>query len=706
MFAVFECVALAIKKHGLRGLTEMVPGGPYIFDVAGEALRLYRERQKVKKLREEIAQLAAAGAEEAKKAAEQVARQVVNEGPVEERIALELYLTQIPGAVRQSLKRADDPTGTTIPPEFAVEIPEELAAMLPARLPQFRPGAALPGRPGWTLDELLGAGGFGEVWLARHSFIPQPRAVKFCTDAKARAKLTSHEGRVIARVMAQGSHPNVVPLIDAVLDCETPWLMYEFVGGGNLCDLIHCWQKLPDAEREPLAVGSLYQLAAAVGTFHRLGPPIVHRDLKPANILVSAERGARSAELKPEEGSPPSVFSSALRAPHSALKITDFGIGGVVVDYLRTRPPGASVPTGWLETSMRGSYTPLYASPQQARGAPPDPRDDVHALGVIAFQMLTGRLAEAPGTRFERELRRRGVGDALIDLIGDCVDSEPSARPKDAAELAERLGKLKPKPTPPAPLPSGRWNPGFPLQPSPGRGEEDTTSEPLAASRAAQVGSPAKPQAAPSPLPPGRGAGVGLQASPTPLEGGSASVTVLPFAIPAEPEKWLVPLRGTWFTRFTATADSPWSPGGVRLPGEVVVRPGEAYRVALDPNATGDAELAKLKALAGLGGLEAVDLSGCARVTDAGLLHLAQLHGLKAVGLADTQVTDSGVTLLLTRFPNLEAVGLAGAANVSRTVIPYLARLRKLKLLSLPPRADSIDVRVEFARRRPACQLV
>src|SRR5439155_24775492 len=138
----------------------------------------------------------------------------------------------------------------------------------------------------------------------------------------------------------------------------------------------------------------------------------------------------------------------------------------------------------------------------------------------------------------------------------------------------------------------------------------------------------------------------------------------------------------------------------------ITARPGEAYRLALNPDTTGDEELVKLKSLAGLPGLEAIDLSGCVRVTDAGLMHLAHLRGLKAVGLADTQVSDSGVTLLLTRFPDLEAVGLAGTANVSPSVIPYLARMRKLKLLALPPRADTIDVRFEFGRRRPACQLV
>jgi hypothetical protein len=331
--------------------------------------------------------------------------------------------------------------------------------------------------------------------------------------------------------------------------------------------------------------------------------------------------------------------------------------------------------TGWLETSMRGSYTPLYASPQQSRGAAPDPRDDVHALGVIAFQMLTGKLSEAPSPRFERDLKRRNVSEGLIELIGDCVDSEPSGRPKDAAALAERLSKLKvqvPTPTPPTP----------------------NKTDPK----------PAVPP--PAPAPAAKASPPAAKPAPTALEGGSAPVSIVPLAKPAEAEKWLIPLRGTWFARSTETPDAPWTLSGVRLPGQVTAKPGEAYRLALNPDTTGDAELAKLQAIIGLPGLEAIDLSGCARVTDAGLMHLTHLRGLKAVGLADTQVTDSGVTLLLTRFPNLEAVGLSGAANVSQTVIPYLARMRKLKLLALPPRADTIDVRVEFAKRRPTCQLV
>ena len=683
MLAVFQCVAEAVKNKGFRGLCDMVPGGQYLLDVAGDALRLMRERRRAAELREEMARVAATSVEEARRAAAEVARAVAKEATPDELVALELYLTQIPGAVRASLKRADDPSGRTMPPDFALESPQDLARVLPSRAPHFRPGADLPGRPGWRLDELLGAGGFGEVWLARHTFLPQPRAVKFCTDPLVRTKLTSHEGKVIARVMGQGNHPNVVPLLDAVLDGDSPWLMYEYVGGGCLTDLILRWQSLAPADREAAAVAALHQLASAVGTFHRLTPPIVHRDLKPANVLVESRKVEGRNVEDPAVGR---YDVTTLRPEDFSLRITDFGIGGVAVEYLRQQNPAGlsmlSVMTGYLETSLRGSYTPVYASPQQRNGHAPDPRDDVHALGVIAFHMLTGRLSESPGIDAAEDLQDAGASAALIALVTKCVAGKPERRPKDAAELAERLAELKKAPA----------VPGSVLPPA--------APTPAAAKSPAPTPAAPKSPAAPTPGPPKTST-----ASPPPKPPAAQPDVPPALAAPATPSKWLVPLRGIWFARPSDKPDAAWSPSPVKLPGEVTAKPGEAYKLQLLPDAATDADLARLRSLAGLPGLEAIDLSGCRLVTDAGLAHLAALGGLKAVSLADTRVTDSGLALLLTRLPELEAVGLAGAEGLTQTVVPYLTRLRKLKALALPPRADTVDVRVEFARRRPACRL-
>lgn len=293
-------------------------------------------------------------------------------------------------------------------------------------MPRFRPGMELPGRPGWTLVEPLGSGGFGEVWKAAHDFY-EPRAVKFCTDPAARQRLLTHEGKLVARVMKEGRHPNVVALLDDNLSGEVPWLAYEYVGGGDLTGLILSWHKFPPGERVRRALEALTVLAGTAGHFHALTPPLVHRDLKPANILVAAD---------------------------GSLRITDFGIGGIAaVRALFGSRDGQTAYTRAV-SMLAGAYTPIYASPQQQRGDQPDPRDDVHALGVILYQMLSGRLDAGPGPRFDRELQRLSIAADIIELVGDCVDSDPSHRPDDAAVLGRRLAARLAASTG-APAPSG-----------------------------------------------------------------------------------------------------------------------------------------------------------------------------------------------------------------------------------------------------------
>src|SRR5581483_1057782 len=106
-----------------------------------------------------------------------------------------------------------------------------------------------------------------------------------------------------------------------------------------------------------------------------LQPAIVHRDLKPSNILVQAAPGG---DLR--------------------LKVADFGIGGVAARQALGQASRQAASAFLLTTAVHGSYTPLYASPQQKQGQPPDPRDDVFSLGVIWYQLLTGSLTAArPG---------------------------------------------------------------------------------------------------------------------------------------------------------------------------------------------------------------------------------------------------------------------------------------------------------------------
>jgi len=416
VIVLMQCVAEAVMHKGVRGLAELVPGAPYLYEVAGDAVKRMKERKRSADLRNEVLSTANATLDEVKRTAAAVARETAAAGSVEDRVSLEMYLTQIPGAIRQSLKRADDPSGKTVPADFSLDDATELLRRLPQRMAKFRAGDSLPGKPGWKLIEFLGSGGFGEVWLARNPTLSALQgAVKFGLDPAARERLLRHEGSLINRVMEHGRHPNVVQLTDAHLEGDAPWLMYEYVPGGDLGGLVLAWQSLPAGERVKRVLTTLHTLAAAVGHFHRLTPPLVHRDLKPANVLL---------------------------ATGGELKIADFGIGGVAAAASLAVEASRKGSTHSIMSQLGGSYTPLYASPQQQRGEPADPRDDVHALGVIGFQMLTGKLDATLGADYAKTLRRLGVSESLIELLGDCAAHDPENRLKDATELATRLKAL------------------------------------------------------------------------------------------------------------------------------------------------------------------------------------------------------------------------------------------------------------------------
>jgi len=265
--------------------------------------------------------------------------------------------------------------------------------------------------------------------------------VKFCLELNDRDRTLLHEGGIIDRVMQAGPVPNVVPLIDANLVGEAPWLMYEYVAGGDLVSLVAAWREMPPSERHKRAFTGLKQVVNAVAHFHKLG--VVHRDLKPANVLVSGTSAPDS------------------RSPVPELKVADFGIGGVSASHelaldLRMTSTGAR-----LATVGRGAFTPIYASPQQKRGNSPDPRDDVFALGIIGFQLLVGDVtAERPGGKgWRRELQSQGVNPALLDLLESCWDDTATERPANAGELLARLDRETPPPPTVPPFPPLRVDP-------------------------------------------------------------------------------------------------------------------------------------------------------------------------------------------------------------------------------------------------------
>jgi serine/threonine protein kinase len=421
---LFRCLARAIVRNAPRALLSCLPFGEALFDIARDAMGEWLQaRRSAVERRAELEQLANTTPAAARQQAETVAAEVARSAP--ERAALAGYLERLPGVVRRSLSRPDDMTGRTVPATLPLECPEHLVPFLPPRPPRFRPGDRLSGEKAqqWELIELVGNGGFGEVWRARtlHSANGDEVAVKFCLDTAAVATLRT-EAALLQRVMAHGSSSGLVVLRDVYLLADPPFLVYDYIPGGDLTRLISGWH--PAGYRPPRlneeAARLCHYLAHTLRSAHELDRPVVHRDLKPSNILLQPTAPGR---VKP--------------------RIADFGIGGIAARHALIRAATTSQKEA-LTTSLRGAHTPLYASPQQIEGQSPDPRDDVYALGVILYQVLTGDTTTGPPTDWRDELDDRSVPAPLVNVVGRCLATDPGRRPSTAAALAELLSPLLP----------------------------------------------------------------------------------------------------------------------------------------------------------------------------------------------------------------------------------------------------------------------
>src|SRR5437763_16931813 len=115
------------------------------------------------------------------------------------------------------------------------------------------------------------------------------------------------------------------------------------------------------------------------------------------------------------------------------------GIGGLAAEP-ETRVAAVTGRQGLLPTSS-GTCTPLYASPQQRRGAGPDPRDDVYALGVIWYQMLVGDVTREPprGGSWKKRLQERGTTPDMLSLMERCLEDDQADRPAASRVLAQWL---------------------------------------------------------------------------------------------------------------------------------------------------------------------------------------------------------------------------------------------------------------------------
>ena len=275
----------------------------------------------------------------------------------------------------------------------------------PTWVPQGRPEI-----PGYRVGDILGRGGMGVVYEARHLRLNRPVAIKMMLNGGFAGRPELARFQREAEALAALEHPNIVRIYDVGESGGLPYFAMEFVAGGNLAQTLG---GVPQSARDVAALGVL--LAGAVEAAHRGG--IVHRDLKPSNILLTAD------------GSP---------------KITDFGLA-------RRFDAGAGL-------SMTGARigTPAYMAPEQAAGLArvSGAATDVYSLGAILYEMLTGRPPFVAATAAETERQviaeepappsrlNAQVPRDLETICLKCLRKEPNRRYSSAAELGEDLGRF------------------------------------------------------------------------------------------------------------------------------------------------------------------------------------------------------------------------------------------------------------------------
>jgi protein kinase-like protein len=269
----------------------------------------------------------------------------------------------------------------------------------------FAPGSIITGR--YRLVALLGRGGMGEVYRADDMTLDQPVALKFLPGENIESGASGNREAQLAqfhnelRVARQVSHRNVCRLYDLGETAGRRFLTMEYVDGEDLASLLRRIGRIP----EDKAIQISRQLCAGLAAAHDRG--VLHRDLKPANVMIDG---------------------------NGDVRITDFGLAVMGDD-------GAAIRAG----------TPQYMAPEQLTGEPATIKTDLYALGLILFEVFTGRRAyDAKTLRDLMQLHESGTVPTPSSLVRDldpavervvlrCLERDPARRPASALAVAAAL---------------------------------------------------------------------------------------------------------------------------------------------------------------------------------------------------------------------------------------------------------------------------
>lgn len=288
----------------------------------------------------------------------------------------------------------------------------------------------------YKIVRLLGEGGMGQAFLCRDLRTGGEVVVKIIrsdvADPRARQRFQRE-----AEVMQRFQHPHAVKSLDAALEGPEPCLVLEYVGGPSLEELLRKEKRLsPDR-----VAGLLEQLCTVLHAAQVRG--ILHRDLSAANVRFQHVGGVEQS--RPD-----------------FIKVLDFGLArsgsGFFVAMEKLSGSGLSI----------GGGTPDYMCPEQIRGEAVDHRGDIYSVGVLLYQMLTGRLpfadvAEvsdillAHVSRVPPSFRAVGIVDVpsrVEAIVHRCLAKHPQERPQSYRELADSFAAAVGRP----PLPESEWD--------------------------------------------------------------------------------------------------------------------------------------------------------------------------------------------------------------------------------------------------------